>query len=250
MRTGAGNIGALTAARSRSNRSAPCRHQRGQYTAGTREFGIFWHNPLTLPDVTTESAAAGTEAITLPLIAPLFRRAHATRYFIALLLGIPTLPLRAVEIEPMARQTEAVDEVVLGILSYVRWPHEPAVLNLCVVGPTEYADSLLRGMVQANGRHVHVQRRAASDTQLGSECHAIYLGALSEAERQQVFQMLSGHPVLSISERDSTCSIGSQFCLDIRQQRIAFAVNLDSIARSGVRVHPSVLKLAKRKIAP
>ncbi|HBP3282982.1 TPA: diguanylate cyclase inhibitor YfiR, partial [Pseudomonas aeruginosa] len=38
------------------------------------------------------------------------------------------------------QRSNAVSQVLLGIFSYVRWPKEPAVLQLCVVGPTEYAD--------------------------------------------------------------------------------------------------------------
>jgi len=37
------------------------------------------------------------------------------------------------------------------------------------------------------------------------------------------------------------------FCLNIRGARISFKVNLDSLARSGVRVNPSVLQLAGNK---
>lgn len=175
-------------------------------------------------------------------------RLLATCRFTALWLCLMAAPVRAAD--PMIEQAEAVDRVVLGILSYVRWPQEPEELNLCVVGPTEYADSLLRGMVQASGRRVSVQRRAVSDTQLGSACHGVYFGALNDAERQQASRTLSGHPVLTISERDPSCSVGSMFCLDIRHPHVAFAVNLDSVARSGIRVHPSVLKLARRQVRP
>lgn len=169
--------------------------------------------------------------------------------FIALLLAT-LMPARATEPAPMAKQADTVGQVVLGILSYVRWPQEPAELRLCVVGPTEYADSLLRGLAQANGRRVNVVRRAVDDPQLGSDCNAVYLGALTDRQRTRIFQVLAGHPVLSIGERNPDCSVGSMFCLHIRPPRIAFAVNLDSVARSGVRVHPSVLKLAQRKVAP
>lgn len=34
------------------------------------------------------------------------------------------------------QRAKAVTQVVLGILSYARWPVEPAQLRLCVVGPT------------------------------------------------------------------------------------------------------------------
>lgn len=84
------------------------------------------------------------------------------------------------------QRSNAVSQVLLGIFSYVRWPKEPAVLQLCVVGPTEYADGLLRGMVQANGRRVHAERRAVDNPDLGTLCNVIYLGVVDERERQQV----------------------------------------------------------------
>lgn len=148
------------------------------------------------------------------------------------------------------QRSNAVSQVLLGIFSYVRWPKEPAVLQLCVVGPTEYADGLLRGMVQANGRRVHAERRAVDNPDLGTLCNVIYPGVVDERERQQVFRSLAGHPVLSISERGTECSVGSMFCLNVGGPRITFEANLDSIARSGVRVHPSVLKLARRQATP
>ena len=60
------------------------------------------------------------------------------------------------------QRAKAVTQVVLGILSYARWPVEPAELRLCVVGPTEYTDDLLKGTTQATGRPVLVRRLLAS----------------------------------------------------------------------------------------
>ena len=151
---------------------------------------------------------------------------------------------------PFERQADAVDQVVLGILSYVRWPVEPAEISLCVVGPTEYSGGMFRGLVQATGRLVVAQRKAINDPGLGSQCNAVYLGVVSDVERLQILRALSGHSVLSISERDPECSVGSMFCLKVGTPRVTFEVNLDSIARSGMRVHPSVLRLGQRQTKP
>ncbi|WP_246165088.1 YfiR family protein [Pigmentiphaga aceris] len=148
------------------------------------------------------------------------------------------------------QQTAAVKDVVLGLLSYVRWPTEPAGIQLCVVGPTSYADGVMRGMVQATGRKVLAQRLSFDDARLGERCNAVYLGLLTDAERLALFHALEGHAVLSISERDLGCSVGSVFCLNVGTPRVSFEVNLDSMARSGLRVHPSVLQLAKRSARP
>lgn len=154
--------------------------------------------------------------------------------------------------EPSAQaqqRAKAVTQVVLGILSYARWPAEPNPLRLCLVGPTEYADDLIKGTAQSSGQPLQVRRLLAGDTSLASACDAVYIGKLEPGERDRLFQAISGHPVLSITEADDPCTVGSLFCLRVSDQQVAFDVNLDSVARSGVRIHPSVLQLSRRRAA-
>lgn len=145
------------------------------------------------------------------------------------------------------QRARAVTQVVLGILSYARWPAEPNPLRLCLVGPTEYADDLIKGNVQSSGQPLQVRRLLANDPSLASACDAVYIGKLDQAHREWLFQALNGHPILSISEAGDPCTVGSLFCLRIGDPQVAFDVNLDSVARSGVRIHPSVLQLSRRR---
>jgi hypothetical protein len=147
------------------------------------------------------------------------------------------------------QRARSVTQVVLGILSYARWPVEPAQLRLCVVGPTEYTDDLVKGTTQATGRPVTVRRLLADNPSIVGECEAVYIGKLTDDERRQLFASLTGRPVLSISESDDQCTVGSLFCLRVTDDQVSFEVNLDSVARSGVRIHPSVLQLSRRKPA-
>ncbi|OYQ19243.1 hypothetical protein B7L09_13720 [Pseudomonas mandelii] len=147
------------------------------------------------------------------------------------------------------QRARSVTQVVLGILSYARWPVEPAQLRLCVVGPTQYTDDLVKGTTQATGRPVVVRRLLADNPSIVSECDAVYIGKLTDDERRQLFASLTGRPVLSISESDDQCTVGSLFCLKVTDDQVSFEVNLDSVARSGVRIHPSVLQLSRRKPA-
>lgn len=150
----------------------------------------------------------------------------------------------------MAEQrAKSVTQVVLGILSYARWPVEPAQLRLCIVGPTEYTDDLVKGTTQATGRPVTVRRLLADNPAIVNQCDAVYIGKLTADERSRLFAALIGHPVLSISESDDQCTVGSLFCLRVGDEQVSFEVNLDSVARSGVRIHPSVLQLSRRKAA-
>ncbi|QXH50891.1 YfiR family protein [Pseudomonas fakonensis] len=145
------------------------------------------------------------------------------------------------------QRAKAVTQVVLGILSYARWPSEPNPLRLCLVGPTEYADDLIKGNLQNSGQPLLVRRLLATDASVASACDAVYIGRLEQGLRERLFQAINGHPVLSISEADDPCTVGSLFCLRVSDQQVAFEVNLDSVARSGVRIHPSVLQLSRRR---
>ncbi|MBS4077762.1 MULTISPECIES: YfiR family protein [Pseudomonas] len=173
----------------------------------------------------------------------------------ALLVGLLWLLTSVAVAQPQAptgmaeQRAKSVTQVVLGILSYARWPVEPAQLRLCIVGPTEYTDDLVKGTTQATGRPVVVRRLLADNPAIVSECNAVYIGKLTADERSRLFAALIGHPVLSISEADDQCTVGSLFCLRVGDEQVSFEVNLDSVARSGVRIHPSVLQLSRRKSA-
>ena len=154
--------------------------------------------------------------------------------------------VQAQEVEADER-SQAVAQKVFGIVGYTRWPQEPALVRLCVLGPTEYADELLKGGRLHSGRVVQVRRMRLDDPLLPVECDGVYAGAVSDSEWRELLGRLVGRPLLSISERKTLCSIGVMFCLDVLGSSVAFEVNLDSVARSGVRVNPRVLLLARRK---
>jgi hypothetical protein len=149
------------------------------------------------------------------------------------------------------QRSEAVTQVVLGILSYAQWPIEPAEINLCVVAPTQYADDLLQqSTMQASGRNIRIRRVAMDSPSVSTECDVVYTGVMTDQENQQLFSRLAGHPVLSIAEHNDQCAVGSMFCLNVTDTPVSFQINLDSVARSGVRIHPRVLRLAHKAGRP
>lgn len=143
-----------------------------------------------------------------------------------------------------------VAQAVFGIVSYTRWPNEPSTIRLCVVGPTEYTDEVMKGAQLSGDRKVLVRRIRLDDPSLATQCEGVYIGAISSNVWQEVVNRFAGQPLLTISEQTALCSIGSMFCLNVRPDTVAFEVNLDSVARSGVRVNPRVLQLARRKGGP
>ncbi len=180
-------------------------------------------------------------------VSPTERSLSWRRLCLVAVLCVLATPALAEAPSPADQRAEAVTQVVLGILSYARWPVEPAQLRLCIVGPTQYTDDLVKGTTQATGRPVVVQRLLADHTDIANACDAVYIGELTDDERSRLFAALIGHPVLSISEGGDQCTVGSLFCLRVSDEHVSFEVNLDSVARSGVRIHPSVLQLSRRR---
>ncbi|VWC99623.1 hypothetical protein BLA39750_02467 [Burkholderia lata] len=149
----------------------------------------------------------------------------------------------------VASHDTAVRQVVLGIISFTHWPTTPVRLHLCVTGRPDYARGLT-DTLQAGSTLLDVQRVRFDDPALGIACDIVYLGNLSADERAHVRAAVAGHPVLTISEHDPSCTAGGMFCLNVDGERVSFDINLDAVARSGVRVHPNVLNLARRPGAP
>jgi len=143
----------------------------------------------------------------------------------------------------------AVRVVVLGIVSFTHWPTPPARLRLCVTGQPDYANGLVNPL-QAGSTPLDVQRIGFDDPAIGTRCDVVYFGDLSVDEQQQVRTAVAGHPVLTISEHNPSCTAGTMFCLNVDAEPLTFDINLDAVARSGVRVHPNVLKLARPPQTP
>jgi len=150
---------------------------------------------------------------------------------------------KAAAAAPDSRAT--VTTVVAGIVSYTRWPAETRSIRLCTIGRGRGVDELLAAADLGSAQQsvpVHAAGRAANAL---SECDAIYVGALAVNGARNLLQSMVGRPVLMIGEGQEFCSDGGMFCLQPAAAEVTFAVNLDAVARSGLRVNPRVLRMAR-----
>jgi hypothetical protein len=138
-----------------------------------------------------------------------------------------------------------VAPVVAGILGYTRWPAETATLRLCTVGRSPGVDEL-RGPVELGTpqRRVLVQA-VASAGQARAGCEAVYVAGGDPGLVRETLRQLAGQPVLLLGEGADFCSDGGMFCLEPGAGAARFGANLDAIARSGLRVNPMVLRIAR-----
>lgn len=167
---------------------------------------------------------------------------------LGLALGMPAMG-QSLETSTVALTQDklSIADAVRGILGYARWPTETANLRLCVVGHSPHAEQLLKSTLEPLGQRSIKVTRVASEIDIASQCEGLYVGNLEDATWRRLFAQIAGRPVLTICERSPACTSGGMFCLDIDDNAgVQFEINLDSVARSGVRVNPQVLRLGRR----
>ena len=146
---------------------------------------------------------------------------------------------------PDTRRPAEVAQVLFGIISYVRWPVARPEVRVCMVGATRHGAAIVDTPASNAGQRIRVKIQPAAGA--AGECDVVYMGTLPESEREALLTQIIGKPILSVSEPGTSCSVGIMFCLRLLDAQIGFDVNLDAIARSGLRVHPNALQIARRK---
>lgn len=147
-----------------------------------------------------------------------------------------------------AAAPRGVVQVVSGIMGYTRWPGDAPAVRLCTVGVGAGVDELLRSSELSAGQRTVSVRTATGMAQPWLHCDALYLGTLNPEASVGLLQGLVGRPVLVLGEGAAFCSDGGMFCLEPRPATVRFHANLDAIARSGLRVNPLVLRIARANV--
>jgi YfiR/HmsC-like len=144
-----------------------------------------------------------------------------------------------------------VATTVVGIVHFARWPDRPATLHLCVAdADARTADELAHAFAQAGGdeRKVIVTSRSLSGSAADAllDCQVLYVGAAAPDTYRPTLVRMAGRPILTIGAGDDFCSFGGLFCVERSGDATRIKANLDSIAGSGLRVNPQLLRLTQR----
>ncbi len=159
--------------------------------------------------------------------------------FVLIMVAIPSI---AELPSPSANNDEAVQRIVSGIISYTRWPRLSAPPRICIFRSSRLAQLVNDNITPLSYTAVIVEN---SEEALTSRCDGLYFGKERPEEQAKLIEAYQPRPLLLIAEQNTQCLIGSSFCLNINVTPVKFAVNLDSLSRSGVRVNPDVLMLAR-----
>ncbi|MDP3906112.1 YfiR family protein [Novosphingobium sp.] len=136
-----------------------------------------------------------------------------------------------------------VGRIVQSITEYTSWPTRQNPVTLCVVGPAAHAERL-DDLRLADGRLI--ERRTVALTGFApAACDALYIGRVAMPDMRILTAQARGRGVLTIAEADPDCRSQAMFCLLFPPQAVTFRMNIDAIARSGLKVDPRVLRISQ-----
>ncbi|PQM85091.1 DUF4154 domain-containing protein [Shigella flexneri] len=164
------------------------------------------------------------------------------RLFLLLILLLTGAPILAQEPSDVAKN---VRMMVSGIVSYTRWPALSGPPKLCIFSSSRFSTALQENAATSLPYLpviIHTQQEA-----MISGCNGFYFGNESPTFQMELTEQYPSKALLLIAEQNTECIIGSAFCLIIHNNDVRFAVNLDVSSRSGVKVNPDVLMLARKK---
>jgi len=173
------------------------------------------------------------------------RHAAGLLFISSVLSALASTAVQAQVLPTVAQSALPTGAILQGIISYTAWPQKPQPLGLCISRSAHDAQDILR-QVQAlqDGRTLELSLIEANQP-LPAHCQAVFLDGWNLENQRSLLRSLAHQPVLTLGRGPEFCSDGGMFCLESIEGRTRFEVNLDAVARSGLRVHPQVLRLAK-----
>ncbi|WP_315312506.1 YfiR family protein [Pantoea vagans] len=167
----------------------------------------------------------------------LLRRICQTALMLLILLFLhPSIALAGIK-------DDKANRIVSGIISFTHWQNLNKPPELCVFTSARHL-SLPENSGAATATFTVVYLAGADDPAL-HRCDAIYFGDQTPQQQVDIIEKLKGKAVLTLAENNAECALGAAFCLIFQPDHTHFSVNLDSLARSGIRVNPEVLLLSR-----
>ena len=140
-----------------------------------------------------------------------------------------------------ANSSHNIYMMTLSIMSYVKW--NTSTPSLCIVDNPNMLENFSRTIKQQSSS-IKTNSVKSKDPSI-KECDAIFFSNTTPVNEQKLISA-STPPLLSFSNNNIECEIGSAFCLySTKSGNTQFKVNLDSLAKAKIHVDPRVLLLAQ-----
>lgn len=183
---------------------------------------------------------------------PVLRRVCRLISLIVVVVSVHAMSVHAMGTEPLGSQTVSDPALraayLFNFAKFIEWPASaggaPVPLRVCSTDArvAEELMALVAGKV-INGRSVagaHVSVEAGARA-----CAIVHAGGLNERQSKALLTTLDNHPIFTIGDSDRFTALGGAAHFYLERGRLRFAINLDIVRRTGLRIDPGLLTMAQ-----
>ena len=131
-----------------------------------------------------------------------------------------------------------------NFIAFTEWPGRVgSPLTLCVYGTDPFGDELtaLEGKI-LNGRSLAIRSVGNPDQAKG--CQVVFVASSAIDSLPRILDALAGEPVLTVADSKGALDSGVGINMLVRQNKVAFEVNLVATRRAQLNVSSKLLRLA------
>lgn len=137
---------------------------------------------------------------------------------------------------------------LVNFMKYIEWPaNNRSTATICLFGRDTLGAQLSNYEGRTvGGRELHTRRVNSPDDMDG--CQVLFIPDVEEARIGVILRWIRGAAVVAVSDSDGFARAGGSIELVRGNGSMQFIVNLDALARSGLRASSQMLRLALRVI--
>jgi hypothetical protein len=135
------------------------------------------------------------------------------------------------------------------VAAYVTWPassfvstNSPIVLGVLGRHPFGASFKTVLETQVVRGRPLRIREFAGLEEI--RDCHLLYVCASEESAIPRILEHLAGAPVLTIGDAPRFAHRGGMIGYRLADERVQFEVNVETLAKAGLKVSPKFLQVA------
>lgn len=161
--------------------------------------------------------------------------------------GLPAKALASSPLSPVS-EYQAKAAFLFNFAMFANWPKEsfsdeksPLIIGVLGTDTVEDALKTIEGET-INNRKVTIEHFAVVEGI--KRCHLLFISSSERHRLSEIIQMLGDSSVLTVSDMEGFTRQGGMIGLLTTQNRIRFAINMDSIHRTRITISSRLLNLA------
>lgn len=139
---------------------------------------------------------------------------------------------------------------IFHFLQFIEWPdstfaNENSPIVLAVLGKDPFGKILDETINSEKiGKRAIILKRIESVSEIGS-CHVLYISSSEENKYKNILKHIGISPVLTISDIINFGLAGGDINFYIEENKVRFAINVQGVKESDLRISSKLLRLAK-----